>query len=44
MAGGGPVWYPRPHFELELMFTQRRILRTSPDWEDYAYLMFHYYL
>jgi hypothetical protein len=44
MLGGGPVWYPRPHFELELVGTRRRVLQTSQDWETYAYLMFHYYL
>ncbi|HEY8278966.1 MAG TPA: hypothetical protein VIH99_05040 [Bdellovibrionota bacterium] len=44
MAGGGPIWYPRPHLEFELVFTQRKILRQSREWEDYAYLMLHYYL
>lgn len=42
--GPGILWYPRPHFELELAFTQRKALQTSPEFEDYAWLMFHYYL
>jgi len=44
LLGAGPVWYPRPHFELELLFAQRKVLRTSREFEDYAYLMLHYYL
>lgn len=42
--GAGALWYPRPHFEFELTFNQRRIRRAGPDFEDYAYLMAHYYL
>lgn len=44
MLGGGPVWYPRPHLELELTFTQRKVLKTSREWDDYAWIMAHYYL
>jgi hypothetical protein len=44
LLGGGPVWYPRPHFEIEAIFSQRKILKTSMDWEDYAWIMLHYYL
>lgn len=42
--GAGVLWYPRPHFEFELTFNQRKILRAGPGFEDYAYLMAHYYL
>lgn len=42
--GGGLLWYPRPHFEFELLYTQRKALQVSREFEDYAYLMFHYYL
>jgi hypothetical protein len=42
--GVGALWYPRPHFELELTFNQRKILQASKEFEDYAYLMMHYYL
>lgn len=42
--GAGALWYPRPHFEFELTFNQRKILRAGPGFEDYAYLMAHYYL
>ncbi len=42
--GGGLLWYPRPHFELELTYSQRKALQVSREFEDYAFLMFHYYL
>ncbi len=42
--GGGLLWYPRPHWEFELVFTQRKTLLVANEFEDYAYLMFHYYL
>lgn len=42
--GAGVLWYPRPHFELELVFSQKKTLLVSPEFEDSAYLMLHYYL
>lgn len=42
--GAGMLWYPRPHFEFEITFNQRRSFQRSHEWEDYAYLMLHYYL
>lgn len=42
--GVGALWYPRPHFELELALNQRKNLQLSKEFEDYAYLMLHYYL
>lgn len=43
-VGVGGLWYPRPHLELELTFNQRRSFQFSPEWEDYAYLLVHFYL
>ncbi len=42
--GVGTLWYPRPHLEFELTFSQRRNFQVSREWEDYAYLLLHYYL
>lgn len=42
--GIGALWYPRPHFELELALQQRKSLQNSREYEDYAYFMMHYYL
>ncbi|MBC7420392.1 MAG: hypothetical protein H7328_06645 [Bdellovibrio sp.] len=41
--GAGGMWYPRPHFELEGLWSKRRTLGTSTDFEDYAYLLTHFY-
>lgn len=43
-AGAGVLWYPRPHFEIELTFSKRKNLQKSKEFEDYAYLLLHYYL
>ncbi len=43
-VGPGVIWYPRPHFEFELAFTKKKILKDSREFNDYAYLMLHYYL
>lgn len=42
--GVGALWYPRPHFEFELALNQRKNMAVSKEFEDYAYLMLHYYL
>jgi hypothetical protein len=42
--GLGALWYPRPHFEFEFAFNKQKVARTSPVFEDFAYLMAHYYL
>ena len=41
--GPGFLFYPRPHFELEALYTKKKIAVVSQDYEDYAYLMGHYY-
>lgn len=42
--GIGAQWYPRPHFDFELIWNKRRVAQQSNDYTDYAYLMLHYYL
>lgn len=41
--GVGFLFYPRPHFEFEALYSKKRILAVSDQAEDYAYLMGHYY-
>jgi hypothetical protein len=44
--GAGIIWYPRPHFELESLWSRRRTLgatNQSDQFEDFAYLLTHYY-
>lgn len=45
-TGFGPsvVWYPRPHFELELTWTLQKQLLLDSKLFHSAWLMFHYYL
>jgi len=42
--GVGVLWYPRPHFEFELNFYQRKNLARRGGFEDFGILMAHYYL
>jgi hypothetical protein len=41
--GAGFIWYPRPHFEFETLWSKKRNLAQSNLFEDYAYLMAHFY-
>ncbi len=42
--GVGGLWYPRPHFELEVLWQKQRTLgRGTSDFADYAYLLTHFY-
>lgn len=41
--GLGFIWYPRPHFELEGLYSKRQITTTTDSTEDYAYLVTHFY-
>ncbi len=42
--GAGAIWYPRPHFEFEGLWSKRRTLGgATSDFEDYAYLLTHFY-
>lgn len=42
-AGVGMLWYPRPHFEFELLWSKQRTLNVDSQFEDYAYLLTHFY-
>jgi hypothetical protein len=42
--GGGFAFYPRPHLELQGLWTRRRELARSNEEYDFAWLMLHYYL
>lgn len=40
--GSGITFYPRPHFELQLLWSRPKF--KSQDFSDSAFLVFHYYL
>jgi hypothetical protein len=40
--GSGLTFYPRPHFELQLLWSRPKF--KSQDFSDSAFLIFHYYL
>jgi hypothetical protein len=43
--GAGLQFYPTPHFDFEFLYQRRRLASLGPDyWDDYAYLMMHFYL
>jgi hypothetical protein len=42
-VGAGFLWYPRPHFEFEMLWSKQRTLGVDNQWEDYAYLLTHFY-
>lgn len=41
--GLGFLFYPRPHFEIEALFSKRHSFSGASVTEDYDYLMLHYY-
>lgn len=41
--GAGLIWYPRPHFEFEMLWAKQRTLAIDKAFEDYAYLQTHFY-
>jgi hypothetical protein len=41
--GPGFAFYPRPHFEFEGLYSKRRIKILNDNYEDYAYLLMHFY-
>ena len=41
--GPGVRFFPRPHFELDFVFTKRREAEVADRYDDYAWLMLHYY-
>jgi hypothetical protein len=40
--GAGAEWFPRPHFDFQLLMNQQRSHRTDT-YESYDWLMLHYY-
>ena len=42
--GLGLQLFPRPHFEFNVLFQKRKFLSQFPDYTDYFYIMWHYYL
>lgn len=41
--GPGVLFYPRPHFEFEALYTKKKISAIGKEFEDYAYLLGHFY-
>ncbi len=41
--GAGFLWYPRPHFEFETLWSRRHTAGGDPENEDFAYLLTHFY-
>lgn len=41
--GAGFLFYPRPHFEFEGLYAKKKISVIGDQFENYAYLMMHYY-
>lgn len=41
--GAGFLFYPRPHFEFETLYSKKKIAILNNAFEDYAYLLAHYY-
>ena len=42
--GGGIQFFPRPHFEFLGTYQKQRNLKVGADYNDYFWLMMHYYL
>lgn len=42
--GLGLQWFPRPHFEFRVEWQKRQLISQSRDFQDYAYLLTHFYL
>lgn len=41
--GIGLTWYPRPHFEIETLYSKKMSAASTTGVEDYAYFMTHFY-
>lgn len=41
--GLGAQLFPRPHFDLQMVWNKKRVYLQSEEYFDYAYLMLHYY-
>lgn len=42
--GIGFQWFPRPHFELDGQYQKLKILAQGTDYQDFLWLILHYYL
>ncbi|MCB0378576.1 MAG: hypothetical protein KDD33_08800 [Bdellovibrionales bacterium] len=42
--GGGFTIFPRPHFEFQAIWSQRKIEARGQEWADFAWVMMHFYL
>ncbi len=42
--GTSLVFYPRPHFEIQLAWNRRKLRSPETQWTDLAWLMLHYYI
>ncbi len=42
--GGGLQFFPRPHFEVLGSYQKQRDVRIAPDYNDFFWLMMHFYL
>lgn len=42
--GIGLQLFPRPHFDIQTLWTKQRLRSAGPDFEDYAWIALHYYL
>lgn len=42
-AGPGIRFFPRPHFEVDGVFLKKRIVASADRYDDYAWLVLHYY-
>jgi hypothetical protein len=41
--GPGVQWFPRPHFEFETLYRKIRSRAAGSSFDDYGFLLFHYY-
>lgn len=41
--GLGFLFYPRPHWEFETLYSKKKIAILNDNYEDYAYLLAHFY-
>jgi hypothetical protein len=42
--GGGVSFFPRPHFEFQLVWNKVQDRKLGRRWDDLAWLLLHYYL
>jgi hypothetical protein len=42
--GAGLQFFPRPHFEFQAVWEKQQMIAMSSDYNDFAWLLFHFYL